>query len=324
MKAACRFRYSRPDKLKIINVPVPEPGRREVLVKVHASTVNRTDCAVLLGKPLIMRAFTGLFRPRIPVTGTDFAGEVIQIGSEVSGFQKGDRVWGMNDNGAGSHAEYMSADSQKGLSKLPDGISYETAAASAEAAHYAYFMLRRMKIKPGTRVLVNGATGAIGSALIQFLHYEGAEVSAVCGKAHFERIRQLGVKELFDYQTQDFTESRLEFDYVIDAVGKRTFGACKKVLKRGGVYISSEPGPGWQNLFLALFTAPTKGKRVLFPVPGSTTESHGYIGRLLAEKRFQPLIDRSYSLDSIAEAFEYVLTGQKIGNVLLSFSDPFN
>lgn len=317
MKGAKRTRYGGPSRLRIADLPIPRPSANELLIRVYAATVNRTDCAVLSGKPYVMRLFTGLLKPAKLSTGTDFAGEVVQKGEKVSDFVAGDRVWGFVDNGIGSHAEYTTVRADARISKIPEGVSYETAAASAEAAHYAYYILRFLKIKSGTQVLVNGGSGGIGSALIQFLVFEGAEVTAVCRSQHFDRLKKLGVKNCIDYEHTDFTKSSDSYDYVLDSVGKSTFFKCRHILKSGGAYISSELGPFWQNLYLPLITRFFGSGRVHFPIPGPVKMSHEYIGGLLSKGFFTPLIDRKCKLAEIQVAFTYVCSGQKLGNVLL-------
>ncbi len=317
MRTVYRDRYGPPEVLRVTDVDAPEPGAREVLVRVHAATVNRTDCAALWGKPFVYRFFVGFPRPTRRATGTDFAGEVIALGQGVTGFRVGDRVWGFDDHGAGSHAELMTLGEDRPIGKMPAGISYEQAAASLEGAHYAINFINKVRLKPGQRVLVNGATGAIGSAAVQLLKVEGVHVTAVCGPDHVERVAALGADRVIDYVSQDFTKEAMQYDFVFDAVGKNTFGRSKSVLSPRGIYISSELGPWWQNLPLALVTPLSGGRKVIFPVPVNVNATLTLMARLLEEGKFKPLIDRRYPLDRIREAFDYVASGQKIGNVML-------
>lgn len=317
MKAALRVQYGPPSALHIGEVSKPTPKPREILVKVYATTVNRTDCAVLTGWPLAIRLFTGLFKPKMPITGTDFAGQVEAIGQEVQNFKIGDQVWGFNDNGLGSHAEYLCIAENKAVLKMPQGFSYPEAVASAEGAHYAVNFLNKVKLQEGQRVLVNGGTGAIGSALIQILKPLGIHVTAVCASPHLDRVKSLGADRVIDYAAQDFTQLEEQFDFVLDAVGKSTFFRCRPILKPQGVYISSELGPGWQNIFLALFTPLLGRKKVIFPVPTDILKSMSTMLELSEAGKFRPLIDRVYPLEKITEAFEYVGNRQKIGNVII-------
>lgn len=320
MKAAVRYQYGPPESLKIEDLPTPVPKAGEVLVRVHATTVNRTDCALLTGFPLAVRAFTGFTKPTIPVTGTDFAGQVAAVGQNVTTFQVGDKVWGFNDNGLGSHAQYLCIPADAAMLKIPEGIDYAQAAASAEAAHYAINFMNKVTIQAGQHVLLNGASGGIGSAALQILLYHGVVVTAVCGSKNVEKIRALGAHRVIDFEKEDFTKLEEPFDFVLDAVGKSTFFACKHLLKPGGIYISSELGPWWQNIFLALVTPIFGGKKVVFPLPVDIKKSLIFMQQLLGEGKFRPLIDRSYPLEHIQQAFTYVRLGQKTGNVILTMS----
>lgn len=321
MKAAVRARYGSPETLVVTEIMGQKPKKGELLVKVYATTVNRTDCAVLTGRPFVMRFFTGLFRPRLSVPGTDFAGLVEAVGDGVEGFKKGDRVWGFDDNGLASQAQYMTISSQKAVMRIPDGVSYQQAAASAEAAHYAYNFIKKVALKPRQKVLLNGATGGIGSALLQLLKYYGVEVTAVCATAHVPMVKSLGADRVIDYMKTDFTQDTVRYDFVFDAVGKSTFFKCKRILQKKGLYLSSELGPYSQNVFLALLAPISGGKRVKFPIPLDIKASMAFIAKLSEEGKFKPLIDRSYPLDRIAEAYTYVASGQKIGNVILLLHD---
>jgi len=317
MKAAIRTTYGPPETLSIQEVEKPVPRDNEILVRVHATTVNRTDCAVLTGKPFIMRLFTGLFKPTLPSTGTDFAGIVEAVGNNVQTFKPGDRICGFYDQGLGSHAEYLALPETKAIITIPENMAFEQAAASMEAAHYAINFLNKLELHAGQNVMVNGGTGAIGSALIQLIKNKGATVTATCRTEHMEQVRSLGAQTVVDYTREDFTQDKQLYDYVFDAVGKSTFGKCKRLLKPGGVYISSELGPGVQNPFLALLTPLFGGKKVIFPLPTDIKASLAYIREMWKTGGFTPLIDRRYPLEQITEAFNYVASGQKVGNVVL-------
>jgi len=321
MKATWRSRYGGPDVLQIKETEQPTPNAGQLLVRVQASTVNRTDCGVLTGLPWVFRLFTGLPRPRHASTGTDFAGRVEKVGPGVSRFKPGDRVLGFYDEGIGSHAEYVLVRESCPMVAIPDDIDFATAAASAEGAHYALNFINKVPLGPGKRVLVNGATGAIGSAAVQFLVHAGAEVTAVCPSAQVERVRALGPALVVDYQQSDFTQLPGGYHFVFDAVGKSTFGRCRLLLLPGGVYLSSELGPYWQNPFLALLGLVWPGRRVIFPFPVNLQGSLDQIRARLLDGSFRPMIDRTYPLHQAAEAFRYVLTGQKIGNVVLMCGD---
>lgn len=318
MKAAIATQYGTPDVLQLTEIDEPKPRPGELLVRVHASTVNRTDVANLHASPAISRLFLGLIRPKKAVPGTDFAGVVEAVGQGVRRFQPGDRVFGFDDSGLCSKATYLTISERKAIGLIPDNVSFQDAAASIEGAHYARNFLNKIKLTAGAEVLVNGATGAIGSALIQLLRSYPVQVSAVCGTAQVDLIKSLGIERVFDYQREDFTQQGKTYDVILDAVGKRTFGACKAALKPNGVYSSSELGPGAQNLFFALWTPWFSRQKVIFPVPFSPQESVDLIRQQLADGRFKPLIDRVYPLEEIQAAYEYVGSGQKIGTVLIT------
>ena len=295
----------------------PTARDNEVLVKVHATTVNRTDCGFRAAKPFILRLFSGLFRPRVTVLGNEFAGEVEAVGSDVTSFEVGDRVFGYNEGPFGAHAEYMTIREDGVLATMPANVTYEQAAPGTEGSHYALSFIRRAKIQSGQHVLVNGATGAIGSAAVQLLKSLGADVTATCDTENVELVRGLGADRVIDYTAEDFTKDEQTYDVVLDSVGKSSFGRCRRLLRPGGIYLSSELGPLSQNPILALITPLFGGKKVMFPVPKQDQEMVRYFGKLIESGAFTPLIDRRYPLDQIVEAYRYVETGQKIGNVVI-------
>lgn len=315
MKASIRRRYGSPNQIKNENIEEPFPKDNEVLIRVCASTVNRTDCANLTAKPFIMRFVLGLFKPIKIILGTDFAGEVMSIGKNVKSFRIGDKVFGFNDTGSESQAEYITTTAEN-LFIIPEKIDYKEAAASLEGAHYAYTFIHKVNIQSGQKILINGATGGIGSALLQFVKQYDVTITATCNTNNIKLIESLGADKIYDYSKENFTEYKDKYDYIFDAVGKSTFGKCKPLLKEGGIYISSELGPYSQNLFYSITTL-FLNKKVIFPVPYSTQKTIPYIIELLKQKKFKPIIDREYSLEDINLAHEYVLRGEKIGNVIV-------
>ena len=319
MKAAIRRRYGSIDSIELQDLEKPVPGDKQVLIKIGASTVNRTDCAILTGKPYIMRLFTGILKPKLPITGTDFAGIIIETGKNAKSFKSGDRVFGFNDLGLSSHAEYMVLSEDAPMALMPANFTFEQAAASMEGAHYAVNFLNKVNLKEGSSVLLNGATGAIGSALLQMLKDAHVYVTAVCSTKDMPLIKSLGADKIFDYMREDFTKDGESYDFVFDAVGKSTFAKCRPLLKQGGVYISSEPGPMGQNPLLALITKVSGNKKVIFPVPSDIKSSIRFIKKLLEKDSFRPLIDRQYPLSQIREAYRYAASGEKVGNVVISF-----
>jgi NADPH:quinone reductase-like Zn-dependent oxidoreductase len=318
LKAAVRTRYGPPEAVRIVEVPSPVPGDGEVLVRVHATTVNRTDCGFRAAHPWIVRFFSGLSKPKIAILGCEFAGVVETLGAGVNTFEPGDRVFGFSEDRFGAHAQYLTMPADGAIATMPADMSFVEAAPSTEGSHYALSFIRKVRVRSGQRVLVNGATGAIGSAAVQILKDLGATVTAVCATEHVELVRGLGPDRVIDYRTEDFTKDAERYDAVLDAVGKSSFGRCKGLLVPGGVYVSSDLGPLSQNPFLALVTPLFGGRKVLFPIP----KPHGrremiYVKQLIEAGSFAPLVDRRYPLDEIVEAYRYVETGQKVGNVVI-------
>jgi NADPH:quinone reductase-like Zn-dependent oxidoreductase len=318
MRAAVHTRYGPPEVVGIREVHKPTAKDHEVLVKVHAATVNRTDAAYRAAKPFVMRTFTGLTRPKVTVLGNEFAGEVEAVGCEVTAFEVGDRVFGYNEGAFGAHAGYMTIPEDGSVATIPTGSTFEDVAAATEGSHYALAFINKAKIRSGQDVLVNGATGAIGSAAVQLLKSLGVNVTAVCATEHASLVEGLGADRVIDYTTTDFTEDDHTYDVVIDAVGKSTFGRCRRLLKPGGIYFSSELGPLLQNPILALITPLLRGKKVIFPVPKDDQDMIRYFKRLIGSGEFKAVIDKRYPLDQIVDAYNYVETGQKIGNVVIS------
>lgn len=317
MKATVRRRYGNPQVIKIEEVDKPVAGDEEVLIKVHATAVNRTDCANLTAKPFIMRFVVGFIKPRKIILGTDFAGEVEAVGKKVASFKTGDNVFGFTDTGLESQAEYLVMEPKGNVSIMPSNIDFKKAAASLEGAHYAYTFIQKANIQSGQKILINGATGGIGSALLQFARQFDVTITATCNTKKRELIHSLGADKIYDYTTEDFTNDPEKYDYIFDAVGKSTFGKCKPLLKEKGVYMSSELGPWAQNLFYAFSTSFSNKKRVIFPIPFGIQKSLPYISDLLENGKYVPVIDREYVLKDIAKAYEYVIAGRKTGSVVI-------
>lgn len=318
MKAAVHTRYGSPDVVRIADVDTPVPGADELLVRVAATTVNRTDCAYRAARPFFMRLGTGLARPKRTVLGNEFAGEVETIGAAVASFEVGDRVFGYVEGPFGAHAEYLTVPAHGSVARVPDDMALDVAAAGTEGSHYAMAFLRTARIRSGQDVLVNGATGAIGSAAVQLLKSIGANVTAVCATEHVDLVAALGADRVIDYTVEDFTQGAQAYDVVLDAVGKSSFGRCQHVLRPGGIYSSSEMGRFGQNLVLPLVTRLLRGRRVVFPFPRHDQAMVQDFTQRMASGDFTPVIDRRYPLDRIVEAYRYVETGQKVGNVVIT------
>lgn len=312
-----RTRYGPPEVVHITDVPAPEVGPSDVRIAVHATTVNRTDCGIRAAKPFFVRALTGVFRPRAMILGNEFAGIVESVGPSVTRFSTGDRVFGYSPR-FGAHAELVSMSEDGLVATVPAGLSFEDVAPGTEGAHYALSIIRKAGISGGQDVLVNGATGAIGSAAVQLLADLGVRVTAVCGAAHVELVRRLGADRVIDRDAVDFTKDDHQYDIVFDAVGKSSIGRCRRLLKPRGLYLTTDLGPWSQNLVLPLVTRLARGRRVMLPLPIENREIVEYLRERIASGRFRPVVDRLYPFEHIVEAYRYVETGQKVGNVVVT------
>ena len=320
MRAAVSTRYGPPEVVRVVDdAPEPEVGADDLLVRVHVTTVNRTDAAYRRAYPFVIRAVSGWRGPKAPVWGTEYAGVVERVGPGVTRFAAGDRVFGYAEPRCGAHAELVAVAESSFVAPVPDGVDLRQAAAATEGAHYALSSIRRAGVQPGDRVLVHGATGAIGSAAVQLLVDLGAHVIATAPTAHIELVRGLGADRVVDFQTEDFTAIDETVDAVLDLVGKSTFGACRRLLTPHGVYVSSDLGPFAQNIALPLVTRLGRGRRVVFPFPSTSPEALEHLRSRLESGAFRPLLDpTTFRLDEIVSAYHYVETGQKLGNVLVT------
>ena len=324
MRAAVSTRYGPPEVVQVVDdAPEPEVAPDDLLVRVHVTTVNRTDSAYRRAYPFFIRAVSGWRHPKVSVWGTEYAGVVERVGPDVTRFAPGDRVFGYAEGRFGAHAELVAVAESALVATVPDGVDLRHAAAATEGAHYALSSIRRAGVKPGDRVLVHGATGAIGSAAVQLLADLGAHVIATAPTAHVELVRGLGADRVVDFQTEDFTQIDETVDVVLDMVGKSTFGACRRLLTPGGVYLSSDLGPYAQNLALPLATKLGRGRRVVFPFPSTSPEVVEHLRSRLESGAFSPLLDPApFRLDDIVAAYHYVETGQKLGNVVVTVQEP--
>jgi NADPH:quinone reductase-like Zn-dependent oxidoreductase len=317
MRAVVHDRYGPPDVLRVEEVAEPEAGPADVIVRVHASTVNRTDCGFRDPRPFFVRAFSGLVRPKHRVLGTEFAGVVDSIGADVTTFAVGDRVFGVNADHFGAHAERLRVAATAPIARMPEGMGFDEAAAVCDGAVLARTCLTAARVTARTKLLIYGATGSIGTAAVQLARHLGADVTAVCRGEHADLVRALGADRVIDRTTEDFTTAGDDFDVVFDAVGKRSFAECRRLLRSGGIYASTDLGRGWQNPPLTLVTRLTS-RRVMVPLPKYSQQHVRFFGELLEAGALRPVIDRRYRLDDVVEATRYVETGEKIGNVVLT------
>jgi NADPH:quinone reductase-like Zn-dependent oxidoreductase len=321
MKAAVYYKYGPPEVVQLADIPKPAPQKNEILLKVHATTVNRTDCGFRSAEYFISRLFSGLFKPKNKVLGNEFAGIIEEVGKEVTLFKTGDRVFGYDDLNFGAHAEYKTIAESAAITTIPGSLTFEDAAPITEGAHYALCDIRAAGVKSGDNVMIYGASGAIGSAAVQLVKYFGANVTAVCNTQNVEIVKSLGADLVIDYMTEDFTKTDKKFDLIFDAVGKSSFKQCRSLLKDNGIYISTEPGKNASNIFLAFLTPLSGGKRVLFPLPTINKEDVLFLKNLVAEGKYKPLLDKKYHLDNIVDAYKYVETRQKTGNVVITLNN---
>jgi NADPH:quinone reductase-like Zn-dependent oxidoreductase len=315
MRAVVYDRYGPPEVLQVADVERPVLADDQVLVKVHASTVNRTDCGMRSATPFFIRVFTGLRRPKRRILGMEFAGDVEAVGSAVGGFEVGDRVFGVK--GSGAYAELVAVREGAAMAHMPGDLTYAEAAAVCDGACSALSCLRDIELRPGRSILVYGASGSIGSAAVQLADYFGADVTAVCNAKNVELVRSLGADHVIDYTQEDFTKSRKTYDVVLDAVGKLSFGRCRSALKPGGIYVATD---GLRNVLWHLWTRRLGDKRARMGIARYKKADVLFLRELIEAGRYRAVIDRAYPLEAVVEATAYVETGQKTGNVVLSVS----
>ena len=319
MKAIVYTKYGPPEVLQLKEIEKPTAKDNEVLIKIHATTVNRTDCG--FRKPeygLIIRLIYGLIRPRRNILGSEFAGEIEAIGKDVIKFKRGDQVFGLSPGNFGAHAEYICLPEKGSITIKPTQMSYEEAAAVCDGLMLAMTYIRKINFRKSRKILINGASGSIGSACLQLAKYYGAKITAVCSTKNIELVKSLGAEKIIDYTKDDFTRDDQVYDVVVDAVGKSSYFRCKKLLKPGGVYFSTDLGFLAQNIFLALWTPIFSSKKVKFPIPKDSKKDIVFFKELIEAGKYKAVIDRRYPLEQIIEATRYVETGQKTGNVVIT------
>jgi NADPH:quinone reductase-like Zn-dependent oxidoreductase len=315
MKAVVHDRYGPPDVLSLAEVDPPVPGPGEILVRVRATTVNRTDCHRRGADPFVWRLFGGLRRPRRRILGSELAGLVASVGAAVTGFKAGDEVFGLSPWRLGAHAEFVCVSAGGLIAVKPAGVSFEEAAAVCDGGLNALGALRRARVAAGTRILIYGASGSIGTAAVQLARYFGADVTAVCNTANVGIVASIGADRVIDYTREDFTQNGQAYDVIYDAVGKHRFRRCRASLRPGGIYLATDLV---QNMLLAVGTSLAGRRKVVFPMSQHAQKDVLFLAGLLSSGRYRPVIDRSYPLDQVIEAARYVETQQKTGNVVLT------
>jgi NADPH:quinone reductase-like Zn-dependent oxidoreductase len=313
VKALVHSRYGPPEVLRVEEVEPPVPAASEVLVRVHATTMNRTDCHLRGADPFLWRLMLGLRRPKRRVLGMEFAGVVHAVGGGVSEFAVGDEVFGLKWFGA--HAELLTIRADKLIAHKPGNITFEEAAAVTDGAFNALTCLRRSGVESGMHVLVYGASGSIGTAAVQLAHHLGARVTAVCNTKNVELVRSLGADEVLDYtRGEEFAKNREAYDVVVDAVGKHSYLRSRRAIKPGGTYIATD---GMRNFVLSPLSRLTR-KRVAMPISRVSKQDILFLKQLLENGEYRAVIDRSYRLEEAIDASRYVETRQKTGNVVLT------
>jgi NADPH:quinone reductase-like Zn-dependent oxidoreductase len=301
-------RYGPPEVLRIEEVERPAPKEDELLVRVHATTVTRTDCGLRSAEYFVGRFFTGLIRPKRGRVGLEFAGEVEAAGASVTEFEVGDRVFGIS---SGANAEFVCVRESGVITRIPERLTYEEAAAVADGGLSALSLLRP-RVGRDDRVLVYGASGSIGVGGVQVAKHLGARVTAVCPTKSGELMRSLGADEVIDYLKDDFTKNGERYDVIFDAAGKHTFLRCRHSLARDGIYITTDPAFMWHDAIVSLFT-----KKAKLGIVRYRKEEILTLADLLERGEYRPVIDRTYPLDDVVDAHRYVDTHQKTGNVVL-------
>ncbi len=324
MKAVLAERYGPPEVLQIREIATPRPKADEILIRIHATTVTAADWrirsqTVPAGFALIMRLVFGLRKPRQPILGSELAGVVAAIGRNVTRFQVGERVFAFSDMAMGCHAEYLCLSEDGMVVATPPGLSDETAAALCFGGTTALDVLRRARLRPGETVLVNGASGAVGSAVIQLARHAGAEVTGVCSTANLDLVRSLGAAQVIDYTREDFTRNGETYDVIVDTAGTAPFSRCRRSLKPGGRLLLVLAG--LPDMLKGLWVSLTTGFSVIAGPATVKRDDLCTLAALAEAGAFQPVIDRIYLFEQIVEAHRYVDTGRKKGNVIISVRD---
>jgi NADPH:quinone reductase-like Zn-dependent oxidoreductase len=323
MRAVVYDRYGPPEVLRLEEVDKPIPKEDEVLIKVNATTVNRSDVHIReanrksgVAVSLLSRLVSGVRRPRQPILGSEFAGVVEAVGGVVSEFAVGDRVFGTSGLGFGAYAEFMCMRASRRIVPMPAGMSFEDAAPTFDGALNALTCLSQADLRPGRTILIFGASGAIGTAGVQLARHYGADITAVCSTKNLDLVKSLGADRVIDYTKEDFTKNGQTYDVIFDAVGKHSFKRSRSSLNPAGIYL---PTDGFVNLWLALKPSRRGEKRVVFQIPPRQTKQDVlFLKKLLEDGEYKPVIDRCYPLEDVIEATRYVETEKKVGNVVLT------
>ncbi len=321
MKAIEYRIYGGPEVLQIMDVEKPRPKENEILVKIHATTVTATECMFRQGKPFISRFFTGLSKPKLTRLGEELAGEIDAVGKDVKNLKKGDKVFGTAGPKFGANAEYLSVPEDGVLVLKPNNMNYEEAASSVDGFLTAMPFLRDVgKIKKGQKVLINGASGSVGSAAVQISKYFETEVTGVCSTSNVELVKSIGADKVLDYTKDDYTRTGDTYNIIFDAVGKTSFSKAKKVLNKNGIFL--EAAVGMSVFTHVLWTSLFGGKKAKIAATGLRPPKERkkdllILKKLMEEGNIKSVIDKTYPLEEIAKAHAYVDKGHKKGNVVI-------
>jgi len=332
MKAVVYTEYGPPDVLQLKEVEKPAPQDHEILIRNHATTINIGDIWARNFKEITPSKFTmplplwlpsrmyfGLTKPRVNILGSEFAGEVEAIGEKVKRFRKGDQVFGYRGQKMGANAEYLCMPEDGLVAIKPANMTYEEAATVPYGALTALSLLRKANIQRGQKVLINGASGNIGSAAVQLAKYFGAEVTGVCGTPGLEFVKALGADKVLDYTREDFTKNGETYDLIFDILGKSSFSRCKNSLQQNGIYLLASFKI--KQIFQMLWTSIKPGKKVICTLSSENPKDLIFIKELVEAGKIKSIIDRCYPLEQTAEAHRYVEKGYKTGSVIITIEN---
>lgn len=315
MKAIVYSRYGPPEVLHFKDVKLPLPGNDEVRIRIHATAVSSGDVRMRKADPFAVRLFAGLIKPNLNILGFSFSGHVDVIGKNVKLFKEGDQVFGTTGMSFGAYAEYKCLPEHGILAAKPSNLSFEEAAAIPFGGSTALYFLRKGKIEPGKKILIYGASGAIGTAAVQLARYFGADITGVCSTANMELVKSLGATKVIDYTKEDFAQNGEQYDIIFDTVGKGSFSSEIRSLKKKGILILASAGIS--EMIRGYWVSMTSNKKVISGIAKEKKEGILFLKKLVETGKFRPVIDRRYSFEQIREAHDYVEKGHKSGNVVL-------
>jgi len=317
MKAIVHDVYGSPDVLELRDIPIPVPKAKEILIKVHATTATTAEGGMRRGEPAWGRLILGMREPKRKVLGLEVAGEVVSVGSAVTRFKVGERVFGFTGFGCGGYAQYVVVPESASVIEMPKGVSFDEAVGLVDGSTTALHFLRdRGRIQPGQKVLIHGASGSIGTAAVQLARFFGAEVTGVCSTRNLELVKSLGAHHVVDYTKEDFTQAEDAYDIIFDVVGKSSFAACKAALKDGGRYLITVMG--FAAIAQTLWTALFGRKKVIFSMSIEKVEGLQFIKGLVEAGKLRPVVESRYPMARMREAHQLVDTGHKRGSVVIS------